>query len=133
MLKSTLNDTPAPASLVENGPPVIPSQQLSSGASVSISLAQPPLNQSADGGGTSRVMKGYLSEKLDDAERLLGYAAEIGVDIEEDTRNDVLKARFASDIGISEQTAANLLSALTKLAARMRPVTAESLKVCATP
>ena len=73
---------------------------------------------------------GYFDEALKDAERLLKYAAEIGIDIDADTRDHILEARTAGGIGWSEQSAANLLTALTKLAALLKPVTAESLKAC---
>ena len=70
----------------------------------------------------------YFGEALQDAERLLKYAAEIGIDIDADTRDHVLQARAAGDVGWNEQMTAQLLAALTKLAAQLRPVTAESLK-----
>lgn len=72
-----------------------------------------------------------LKEKVDDAERLLFYASEAGIDIENNVRDAVLKARGASADNWSEQTASNLLSALTTLAAKLKPVTADSLKECA--
>jgi hypothetical protein len=76
----------------------------------------------------------YLADKLEEAELLLGYAAEVGIKIEDEVRDDVLKARVASDsASISEQTAANLLSALTTLAVDVRPVTVESLRAWANP
>jgi hypothetical protein len=68
-------------------------------------------------------------DTLEDAERLLKYAAEIGIEVESDIRSGVLKARAAFSTGWTETTAANLLASLTKLAARLKPVTAESLKV----
>jgi len=70
----------------------------------------------------------HYGESLKDAERLLKYAAEIGVDIDDDIRGAILHARAASSVGWTEETAAKLLSALTKLAMRLRPVTAESLR-----
>jgi hypothetical protein len=73
----------------------------------------------------------YFEHALQDAERLLNYAAESGIDVDSETRNDVLHARSQCTRGVSEQTTANLLTALTKLAARIRPVTAESLRACA--
>jgi hypothetical protein len=72
----------------------------------------------------------YFGEALDHAERLLKYAAESGIDVDQDTRDYVLQARSAIGNGWDEKTAANLLSALAKLAARLKPVTAESLKAC---
>ena len=72
----------------------------------------------------------YFGEALQDAERLLKYAAETGIEIEDNIRNDVLQARTAGTLGWSEETIAKLLAALTKLSTRLKPVTAESLKAC---
>jgi hypothetical protein len=70
-----------------------------------------------------------FTDTLEDAERLLKYAAKIGIDVEADVRTGILGARAAFNNGWNEATAANLLASLTKLAARLKPVTAESLKV----
>jgi hypothetical protein len=76
----------------------------------------------------------YLSEKLEQAELLLGYVAEVGIKVDDQVRDGVLKARIASDgHAMTEPVAANLLTALTTLAAKARPVTAESLKSWARP
>src|ERR1039457_3032056 len=73
----------------------------------------------------------YFAEALTDAERLLKYAAESGMSIGDATRDSVLQARAASSSsGWTEETAANLITALTRLAALVRPVTAASLKAC---
>jgi hypothetical protein len=72
----------------------------------------------------------YFNDALEDAERLLKYASEVGLDIEGDIRDHILTARVAVTAGWDEPTAANLLAALAKLAARLKPVTAESLKAC---
>lgn len=75
----------------------------------------------------------YFNAALEDAERLLKYAAEAGIEVDPASSDHVLQARTASSAGgWDEATAANLLSALAKLAARMRPVTAESLMACST-
>jgi hypothetical protein len=73
----------------------------------------------------------YFEDALDDAERLLKYAAEIGVDVAPETRDHILQARVARGSQWNEETAANLLTALTNLAASLKPVTAQSLKTCA--
>jgi len=97
-------------------------------------VAPPP--QNAGAGGTAKVLLDlesvkYLSHKLEQAELLLGYAAEVGIEVKEATRNDVLKARAESAGGkMTEETAADLLTALTTLAANVRPVTVSSLKFC---
>jgi hypothetical protein len=73
----------------------------------------------------------YFEDALDDAERLLKYAAEIGVDVDPETRDHILRARAASGSPWNEEIASNLLTALSKLAASLKPVTAQSLKTCA--
>lgn len=72
----------------------------------------------------------YFSEALSDAERLLKYAAEIGIDVDSDTRSAILHARTSYPDQWTEEIAARLLLALTRLAARLRPVTAQSLRAC---
>jgi hypothetical protein len=74
-----------------------------------------------------RVSNHFL-EALKDAELLLKYAAEVGIDIEAPTRSAVLRARSVPHADWDEELTANLLLALTSLAAKLRPVTAESLK-----
>jgi len=71
---------------------------------------------------------GYFLDALQDGERLLKYAAEMGVEVDDKTRCGVLTARAAVSTGWDEATATNLLAALTTLAAHLRPVTAESLR-----
>jgi hypothetical protein len=74
----------------------------------------------------------YIGEKLEEAELLLSYAAVSGIEIDEDIRDGVLEARIAFDAGrVTEKVAANLLGALTSLAAGVRPVTAASLRTSA--
>jgi hypothetical protein len=74
----------------------------------------------------------YLSDKLEEAELLLSYAAVSGIAIDDDVRDGVLHARVARDAGqITEKVASNLLMALTSLAASVRPVSAASLRTSA--
>lgn len=73
---------------------------------------------------------GYFLEALEDAERLLKYAAETGVDVDVDTRSAILHARALHPGRWTEEVASNLLLALTGLAAKLRPVTAASLVAC---
>jgi hypothetical protein len=97
----------------------------------------PPAQAAAPGpatGASPLLSAKYLSGKLEEAELLLGYAAEVGIEVEDKVRDGVLQARGASDGGgITEPTASNLLIALTTLAAKVRPVTVESLRACASP
>jgi hypothetical protein len=61
---------------------------------------------------------------------LLNYAAESGVEVDANIRDQVLSAEAAGQAS-DKQTRANLLSALTHLSAKLKPVTADSLKACA--
>jgi hypothetical protein len=70
----------------------------------------------------------YFNEALEDAERLLKYAAEMGVDVDAETRSAVLQARTTLHVGWTVDTADKLLLALTHLAAGLKPVSAASLK-----
>jgi hypothetical protein len=89
---------------------------------------QPPTALSAD----APLAVKYLSEKLEDAELLLSYAAELGISVEDTVRNNVLQARITCNAGtMTQAVAAGLLSALTSLAARVRPVSVESLRTWA--
>ena len=70
----------------------------------------------------------FTDSALKDAERLLAYAAQLGIEVDETTRNSVLEARAAVTAGWSKETASNLLAALSKLSAQLNPVSAESLR-----
>lgn len=70
----------------------------------------------------------YWDEVLSDAERLLKYAAETGVAVDVKARDYILEARATQAEGWTEETAANLLTALTTLTQLLKPVTAESLR-----
>jgi hypothetical protein len=72
----------------------------------------------------------WFNEALEDAERLLKYAAEQGIEVEQGLRDDVLQARATTEHSWDETTAAHVLTALTKLSADLKPITAESLKAC---
>jgi hypothetical protein len=72
----------------------------------------------------------YFDAALEDAERLLKYASETGVDLPREIVDHVLEARAASSAGWDESTISNLLTALAKLAALVKPVTARSLEAC---
>ena len=73
-------------------------------------------------------VSGFFVEALEDAERLLKYAAEMGIDIDANTRSAVLHARAVPPANWTEEMSANLLLALTSLAAKLKPVSAESIK-----
>ena len=64
---------------------------------------------------------------VDDGLRLLVYAAEVGTSVDDATRTSILHAKAATSAVWDETVSAGLLAALTKLAADLHPVTAESL------
>ena len=72
----------------------------------------------------------YFTEALDDAERLLKYAAEFGVPVDDSVRDRVLHARAIGVENWDEATAASVLAALSKLASQLRPITADSIRAC---
>jgi hypothetical protein len=79
-----------------------------------------------------RLPLNHFRNELEDAEVLIKYAADIGVDIDDEVRRHVIAARLASASGgWTEPISTNLLDALTKLSARLRPVSGESLRKCA--
>src|SRR5262245_46577865 len=86
-------------------------------------------NHSNKNGGAEHLESDRYAEALEDAERLLKYAAEIGTEVDASIRDGVLAARTADAEGWNQTTIANLLESLTKLAAKLKPVTADSLKV----
>jgi len=128
MEEATANQPTDSANSAENQPPG-PAANPGSGAGVvepSVPTAAESKTVTAD---PPILSVRYLAHKLEEAELLLGYAAEVGIKVGDQERDNVLKARIASDRGgIPEPTAANLLAALTTLAVSVRPVTVESLR-----
>ena len=65
---------------------------------------------------------------VDDAIRLLMYAAESGISVDHETRDTILRAAHPDNLATDEKLPAHLLAAITKLAAQLKPVTAATLK-----
>jgi hypothetical protein len=73
-----------------------------------------------------------LAQRLADAEMLLCYAAECGVRVDAALASKVFEARIANDRKRwTVPIAAELIAALTELSAKLRPITAETLRSCA--
>src|SRR5262245_49748935 len=73
----------------------------------------------------------HLVHKLEDAESLIVYAAEIGIDIDEDVRRNVVEtADAAMRRTWSQERSLDLLAALTALSSKLHPVSGESLRKC---
>ena len=100
---------------------------------VAVAMSEGPLasDPSKEGGSATFAPGEDLVRELESAERLLTYAVEGGIEVDADVRQSVLNARIAIDGRVSLETMDHLLTAHTKLAMTLRPVTAESLKVCA--
>lgn len=72
-----------------------------------------------------------LLEKLQDAELMLAFAAESGVELDPKIRTQVFTARVAETNGQwTVEVAEDLLSAITTLAEKLYPVTVDSVKLC---
>ena len=72
-----------------------------------------------------------LLAKLQDAELMLAFAAESGVELDPKIRTQVLSARVAETNGQwTIAVAEDLLSAITTLAEKLNPVTVDSVKLC---
>jgi hypothetical protein len=67
---------------------------------------------------------------LDDATDLLKYAAAAGVEVDAEVAQRIIAARAAGSAAWQGPEAGALMAAITKLAAKLRPVTAESLHAC---
>jgi hypothetical protein len=93
-----------------------------------MTMAQPSVDRDLET--RTAVPPSYLDEALRDAERLLKYAAEVGVALDDSVRQAIVHATTTSQIAWTEEDSTALLAALTKLAAQLKPVTAESLKAC---
>src|SRR5882757_927775 len=70
-----------------------------------------------------------LAAKLSEAELLLSYAVETGVQVDPGVFQSVLEAGTASRTGWTEHAATHLLIAEATLAALLKPVSAESLRI----
>jgi hypothetical protein len=91
-------------------------------------MAQPPVDRELEP--NTSVPQSYLDEALQDAERLLKYAAEVGITVDDNVRHAIVRSTTESQSGWTEEGSTALLAALTTLAAQLKPVTAESLKAC---
>jgi hypothetical protein len=72
-----------------------------------------------------------LTEELADAERLLRYAVDTGAQVDPVVFRNILEAGAAARTGWTEHAGTKLLSAAATLAAMLKPVSAESLRICA--
>jgi len=90
------------------------------------------LDSVVDSGELSGTLNVHLlKERLSQAEVLLSYAVETGVQVDPVVSRSILEAGTASRTGWTEHTATNLLTAEATLAAILKPVSAESLHNCA--
>jgi hypothetical protein len=90
-----------------------------------IGIAQEP-------GGNATVSRKtkLLDHTLTNAEHLLNYAVEAGIQVEPDITQRIIAARRLGDAVWDSPDAGALVSAITKLAGKLHPVTAETLRGC---
>jgi hypothetical protein len=79
---------------------------------------------------TRKFSSADFERHVEDAAALLDHAVNAGIDVEGTVRRDVIAAEAAVKDGWSEEQYDKLLVALTSLAAKVRPVSAESLRKC---
>ena len=97
-------------------------------------MTDPPLNNvgaeaAADSGGVVGTLNAHLLRgRLAEAELLLSYAVESGVQVDPAVSRSILEAGTASRVGWNEHAATDLLTAEATLAAMLKPVSAESLQ-----
>lgn len=71
-----------------------------------------------------------LELALQNAEYLLSYAVEAAIEVEPDVAQRIIAARRMGDAVWDGPEAGALVAAITKLAAKLHPVTAETLRAC---
>jgi hypothetical protein len=75
-----------------------------------------------------------LDRALDDAEPLLGYLVESGIQLGDEEKAAVARiiaARLSRDTAWTAEGSGDLFAALTRLADKVKPVTADTLRLCA--
>jgi hypothetical protein len=90
--------------------------------------SEPMVKTTASRRHTNDQSSGQLDRMLDDAEHLLNYAVEAGIEVEADIAKRIIAAISAGPAVWESPDAGELAAAITKLAAKVYPVTAETLR-----
>lgn len=85
---------------------------------------------SADGAKHRKRGNEQLEVALRNAEYLLNYAVEAGIEVETETAQRIIAARCLGNVVWETPDAGAVVAAITKLAAKLHPVTAETLRAC---
>jgi hypothetical protein len=98
-------------------------------------FAMPDENPLVEQAGIRRAATGpvntdQLDLTLTNAEYLLNYAVEAGIEVEPDITQRIIAARSLGKAIWNGPGAGDLVNAITKLAAKLLPVTAETLRAC---
>ncbi len=72
----------------------------------------------------------YLDHIVADANHLLAYATEAGIEVEPEITTPIVKAIKTGSSHWDTDSGGELLTAITKLAAKLHPVSAETLRAC---
>lgn len=84
----------------------------------------------APGRAASPTAQDRLETLLGDAEYLLHYAAEAGIPVDPELSQRIISAGRLGPAALDAPEAGALVSSISKLAAQLHPVTAESLRAC---
>src|SRR5262245_57814617 len=76
------------------------------------------------------VDSNQLDQILEEARYLLHYAVEAGAEVEPETAQRIIAGTRLGQVVWDGPQAGELLTAITKLAAKLHPVTAETLRAC---
>jgi hypothetical protein len=105
-----------------------PSLDVKSGVVSGDALGEPQAESSAKPSRGTTASIPSFRRVLDDAMLLLTYATETGTEVDDTIRAAILTARAVPSPDWNYPGAANLLAALSTLAAKLKPITADSLR-----
>jgi len=89
-----------------------------------------PIGGETPGVRSSLRMNAELELTLEHAEHLLNYAIEAGIEVDAEVVEQIITAKRLGPAIWDGPDGAALIAAITKLAAKLRPVTAETLRAC---
>jgi len=90
----------------------------------------PPPTGSTPAGAAARETSHQLELALTNAEYLMSYAVDAGIEVEPDIAQRIIAARRLGEAIWDSPDAGALVAAITNLAAKLHPVTAETLRAC---
>jgi hypothetical protein len=77
-------------------------------------------------------IEGYkrIRHMIDDANHLLAYAVQAGIEVEPDVARKIVTAEHPDGLNLPDLEIGELIAAMSKLASKLYPVTSETLRAC---